>query len=348
MTSNDQNRRPVEIGIVGLDHWYTAFPLAKAIDQHPDARLAGIYDADPARATQLAQEVDAEVSTDLSTLIENDRVDVIAAYASVDQNPEICLRAAANGKHIVSIKPIARTLDEATRVLEAVHAAGVGFLPSESRARVTPFARRLRAWARDGTFGKPLTATFQMWAGLPQSWPGATDSGWFIDADRAPGGGWIDHSIYHIDLLRWVFETSVRQISGRTANLKHTELPFEDYGHAQVEFANGMQATIEDTWTAPAGAGRQSMSIVGSEGAVAYDSLTGRLSMAGSMHAFDGWAQAGLAPGVPTGIDDILDLVRGESVASVDCAWENLAACLAFYSAAENGSTVTPASPPAG
>ncbi|HEY6738640.1 MAG TPA: Gfo/Idh/MocA family oxidoreductase, partial [Actinopolymorphaceae bacterium] len=221
---------PVRIAIVGLDHWYTAIPLAQAITLHPETQLVGIYDADAARARQVATKVGCKrVAASPTELIEDDGVQVVAAFASVDRNPDTCVAAAEAGKHIVSVKPLARTLDEATTILTAVRKAGVRFLPGESRSRSTAHHRQLRTWAREGRFGRPLTATFQMWGGLPKGWPGATSSGWFTDADRAPGGGWIDHAIYHIDLLRWVFDTNVVKVSGKTANLKHAELPFEDY-----------------------------------------------------------------------------------------------------------------------
>lgn len=341
---------PVRFAVIGLDHWYSAIPLARAIVDSPEAELVGLADADPDRARQVAAQLgNPDLVTQADALLDDPAIDAVALYASVDRNPDACVRAAEQGKHIVSVKPLARTLEEATRILHAVRQAGVTFVPSESRARATGFARRLRTWADEGRFGKPLTATFQAWTGLPSSWPGATDSGWFTDPDRAPGGGWIDHSIYHIDLLRWAFRAEVIRVDGRTANLKHPQLQgsgLEDYGHAQLEFDNGMHASVEDTWTAPPGGGRQSLSIVGTEGAVAYDSLTGRFSAQGSMHPFDGWAHIAEGPGQPNGIEDILDAVRGNAYAYAECAWRNLASCLAFYRAAETGRGITPETPP--
>ena len=98
--------------------------------------------------------------------------------ASVDRNPAICVAAAESGKHILFTKPAARTLDEAVKVRDAVHRAGVSFLPGESRARGAEHSRMLHDWVREGRFGRILTASFSMWTGLPRAWP----------TDEAPDG----------------------------------------------------------------------------------------------------------------------------------------------------------------
>ena len=42
----------IRVGLVGLDHWYTAIPLAEEIAKSAETTLVGIYDADGVRARQ--------------------------------------------------------------------------------------------------------------------------------------------------------------------------------------------------------------------------------------------------------------------------------------------------------
>ncbi len=339
---------PVRIAMIGLDHWYTALPLAKAFAAHPDVELVGIADPDQNRAREVAASagLGGEVSSE-QELLEDPRVDAVAAFASTDRNPAICRTAAANGKHILSVKPLANTLEEATELRAAVHSAGVAFLPAESRSRTGAFARQVRQWNDEGRFGRLLTANFQLFSGLPRGWPGASDPGWWADPDRAPGGGWIDHSIYDIDLLRWLTGARVTKVTGVVANLAHTDLAVEDYGHATLEFDNGLIATDEVTWTAPPGGSRQAKSLVGTDGALSYDSLTVRLSVTDK--GFGGWVQVASPASYPSGVDDIITTFRGDSapIATVDDAWENLAACEAFYRSGATGLPVHPETLPA-
>jgi hypothetical protein len=126
----------LRVAIVGLDHWYLAFSFARAVAGHHATELTAIVDDDLDRARELAQRVGVGVesaSTDREPVLDDETVDVVASFVSVDQNPAVSAAAVLRGKHLVSVKPLARTLGEATELREAVRRAGVLFLPTESR-----------------------------------------------------------------------------------------------------------------------------------------------------------------------------------------------------------------------
>lgn len=337
---------PVRFGIVGLDHWYSAVPLAEALAAHPDAELAGIADLERHRAEEIGARTGAEkVTTDLSELIEDPTIDVIASFVSVDRNPEVCIAAAEAGKHIVSVKPLARTLAEADAIVAAVQAAAVVFIPGESRSRSSELNQVLHRWITGGRLGRITSASFGLSGSLPQGWPGQASPGWWADAARAPGGGWIDHSLYQIDRMRWLLGEEVAEISGRIANLVHTDLDVEDYGHAILRFEGGAMTTIEDTWSGPQGGWRITTSITGTEGALSIDTATGLISLFEVNGEHDGWVQIAAPSDDSVGVGSILAAVTrdGEPLAGVEDAWENLSACVAFYEAAASGSVAKPA-----
>lgn len=333
----------VRFALIGLDHWYSAIPLARSLAGRADTELVAIHDRSRERAQEIAGPLGVRVADSAEQLIDDPDIDAVASYVSVDENPAICIAAAAAGKHIISVKPLARTLAEAGRVVAAVREAGVVFVPSESRPRASAQNRQLREWIREGRLGRIVTATMVLSGGLPHAWPGADDPGWWIDPARSPGGGWIDHSIYQIDLLRWLLDEPVVSVSGRAANLVHKDLQVEDYGHAILEFAGGTIATIEDTWAAPPGGHRTSSTILGTEGGVRIDSLSGTIAVTGSLGTFSGWTFGKAAAAHSEDIDSILRAVAGgEPFATVADAWENLSACLAFYRAGDTGTAVVP------
>lgn len=345
----------VRIGVVGLDHWYTAVPLVQTLAARTDVEVAGIIDTNLDRAREVAGRIGVDrVGTDPAELLEDSSVQAICSFVSSDRSPAICTAAAEAGKHLMSVKPMARTLERATDVVNAVRSAGVVFLGSESRARTSPQYRRLRRWIDEGRLGDILTASYSLWSSLPQSWPDADDPGWFADPTCVPGGGWIDHSIYQIDQLRWLLGAEVESVVGMTATVRHPDLAVEDYGHATLRFDNGTVATVEDTWTAVPGRGRSGMNLVGRDGAIAFDSLSGRVSVSGAGFAgdpplFDGWAHLAPASGKSEdALDTWLAAVAGDADAraalpgSVEDSWLNLATCLAFYEAAATGRPVRP------
>jgi predicted dehydrogenase len=337
----------LRVALVGVDHWYTALPLAAGVSSRERFTLAGVWDSDPARAAEVATRYGVDrVEKDWRTLVEDPAVDAVLSFVSPDLNPDVCVTAATAGKHLIATKPVALTLADASRVVDAVRGSGVTFLPAESRQRLGPGPQQLRQWLKDGRIGRLTSAAMTAWAGLPRQWSDDPTPGWFADPARTLGGGWVDHSIYQIDLLRWLLGEEIVAISGQTAKHLHPELEVEDYGVATATFAGGAVATTESTWTAPQGGFQSSYTVVGSEGAVRLDGVLGRLLVVGDVAPFSGPVE--LAPpgrhDQGADLDHWIDVINGEAepVATVDDAWHNLAACIAFYEAAETSRTVNP------
>ena len=331
------------VALVGLDHWYAAHSIAEQVAESPRARLALVADEDPQRARWTAERFGAERwTTDVSSAIDAPGVQIVATLASTDRNPALVRAAAAAGRHIISVKPMALDLAGADSIAEAVRAAGVHFFPLDCLWRLNPDPQRFKTWADEGRIGRPLRFTHTLNSSLPQSWPGADDSGWWLDPARVPGGAWLDHAIYAVDMARWLFGSEPVSVSGVATSMRYPDLPLEDYGAATFTFANGAVALIEDTWTADRGFGFVRNEIIGSAGAICDDKGPwGRIAARGAF-GHEGWI--GLQPATATTgvVEHVIACVRGEArpAATVEDGRANLAACLAFYEAARSGTTV--------
>ncbi len=267
----------LRIAVLGLDHWYAAIPFARAVAGYPDAELVVIADTHAAHAREVAAELDVAWSADPLATIHRDDVDAVACFTSVDRSPALCIAAARAGKHIVSVKPLAIDLASADQVIEAVEGSGVVFVPSEAR-RTSPLALRLRELV--DAIGPLVSGSFAMNSAVPSPWMGERGKSWWLDPTRAPGGAWLDHAVYQIDRMLWLFDSPVRTVSGIAGRLRHTDLAVEDYGHAIFTLASGAVVTVEDTWIAESGDSHTSMHLVGTRGSIHVDSRSGVLSSA--------------------------------------------------------------------
>jgi predicted dehydrogenase len=218
-------------------------------------------------------------------------------------------------------------------------------MPGESRSREAAQNQLLKEWVSSGRLGTITSAQFSLSGGLPIGWPGGVqDGGWWADPDRAPGGGWIDHSLYQIDRMRWLLGEEVATVSGQVANLVYPELGVEDYGHAILRFDGGAMASVEDTWSGPAGGWRIATSIVGTKASVHLDTTTGMIGLLEVDGAHQGWVQLTSPSDHTVGIDSILQAVRDpeSALSTVEDAWENLSVCVSFYEAARTGTVQSP------
>ena len=74
--------------------------------------------------------------SDYDALIEREDVDIVQIAAPVAEIAELTIRAARAGKHIIMGKPMAMTIAEADRMVEAVDAAGVTCMPFQGLMRL--------------------------------------------------------------------------------------------------------------------------------------------------------------------------------------------------------------------
>lgn len=331
----------IRFGFVGLDHWYNAFPTLEALVRRKDARVVALAHRDEERAREVGERYGVPVVPAYDDVIGSDEVDAVAVFLSTDENAAVCLRAVQAGKAVLAIKPAALTLAQADELVAAVHERRVHYFPNDAVRRFTPANVRLKAWVDEGKIGDPVAGYCVFRAGLPREWPGATVPGWFADPARAAGGAFIDHAVYHVDLLRWIFGSEVVSVTGMTANVRHRDIAMEDYGHAVLRFAGGQMGSIEDTWTSMPGAAKEAFEVVGTRGSITSDTVTGRLSLTGDF-GLDGWAQ--VSPPAPrqTYLDHVVSVLRGEEapVSTIADARANLAACLAVYESARTGRVV--------
>ncbi len=325
------------VGIAGLDHWYAGRAAAEQAARNPKIDLVAIAHRDPRRLEEAVRQFGAKRSTsNYLEVAQSDDVDVVVTACYTSENPDLVEAAAKAGKHIVSVKPIAMTVADADRIVRAVQAAGVKFISNESHYRVSGAYTKIKSWFDSGKLGEPLSAYTALRGTVPrQGWPGEFEETWWLDPTRSPGGGWIDHSIYHVDALRWIFGAEVVRATGEVGNLKDKSLKpgVEDFGVANLVFDKGQIATVEVTWHAPAGGGYNAFQVVGTEGQVVYDQTTsGKLAVFGKFD-LPGWLQVDPGPRAGSVLDHLIDrLETGEPlVANEEDARANLAACLAFY-----------------
>ncbi|MEM2111177.1 MAG: Gfo/Idh/MocA family oxidoreductase [Candidatus Bathyarchaeia archaeon] len=239
----------IGVGIIGLDHWYWALGSAYDIAINPDAELIAMADPNEKEVKRISKIYGSKTSyTDYHDLLANSEIKGVIITTTTSQHTEVAIAAAKAGKDILIGKPIARTLREADQIIEAKKKAGVklmamaaGPLPGD------PIMNLINK----GVIGTPFAAYFSTLAILPLRAPGINEPGWFVDPQKAAGGGFIDHAVYDVSLLRKYFDSEVDRIYAEMDRFVHKEYQVEDYGIAIMRFKDGSIATIESTFTAP-------------------------------------------------------------------------------------------------
>jgi predicted dehydrogenase len=229
---------PLRVGVIGCGRIATNHVAAlRRID---GVAVVAVADIDEERANTFASLHGVPSAyTDIDRMFQAG-LDAVTVCTPHPAHVDGVLAAARHGVHVLCEKPIATSLDEADRMIDATDRARVLFGVLFQR-RFWPAATAIRRAIDEGRLGPPITggvlARFNRDAEYyADQWRGR----WATEG----GGVLMTQAIHHIDLLQWYMGPATR-VTGRYANLAHQDvIEVEDTVGAVVEFASGAIATI--------------------------------------------------------------------------------------------------------
>ena len=128
--------------------------MAPAINAADGASLAAVMSRDMGRAEAFAQKHgSASAYDDLDALLRDPAVDVVYIASPNALHAEQAVRAAEAGKHVLVEKPMALSVDDAQRMIDACDSAGVR-LGVGFHLRAHEGHQRLRTLVADGALGR--------------------------------------------------------------------------------------------------------------------------------------------------------------------------------------------------
>jgi predicted dehydrogenase len=289
---------PLGIAVVGAGFWAQEMHLP-AFARIADAQVVGVAAARAANARAAADRFGVERSTDdYRELLRDPRVDVVDVVTPNDLHAEVALAAAEAGKHVICIKPLARTLAEGRRVVAAARAAGTRVFYAENVPFI-PAVEQARRVVDAGGIGRVIRV--KACEGIE-----APHAEWFHDAARSGGGAIIDMAVHSLAFCAAFAGAPLATVYAEVATFVHERVtqPVEDTAVLTLRFANGVIGQCEDSWSL-AGAMDSRFEVFGTEGRILVDNLhrqplqvVSRTGYAlGGQPVGSGWSFPGAIPG---------------------------------------------------
>lgn len=321
----------ITVGLLGAG--LIAGVHAHAYRESPGVRLLAVADPVPGKADRIADRHGAEVAPDLDAILDLG-VDVVDICTPSHRHADPTLAALAAGRHVICEKPLARTLEEARRVVAASEAAP-GLLMVGHVSRFEPDHRTARELVTTGQIGEVRQLTHSTATSLP----GWSEEGWLADPAKS-GGPLIDQAVHSFDYARWVIGSPAVRVHCMVAD---SGTGPATYTLTTVRYANGAIAHVECSWAHPASRGfKLSAEIVGTQGRLSwsYDHLMGAVlhPAAGDVEWWDVLGDRGFTSEMRAFFDAIR--AGGPSPVPAAEAMESLRTALAALECAHTGRTV--------
>ena len=246
---------------------------AEAISEQSDrARLVAVCSRTELHAMESAKRWGAQLgTTSFEQTLQHPEVDAVNLCVPHDLHAPMAVAAAEAGKHIMTEKPIATTVEEADRMIASAEKAGVLLLVSLNQ-RFLGHHQRAKELVEAGTIGDLFLCQSQFLSFSPIK-------GWRYDAAQTGGGVLVDSGMHKIDLLRWIAGevTSVQALSGCYT---HTDMEGEDTAILLLRFASGAIGQVVTSWGIKRPIREESLMLAGTGGTIWTENATLSLTSA--------------------------------------------------------------------
>lgn len=180
---------------------------------------------------------------DYKVMLDEVKPELVSIATESGIHAEIALYCIEKGVNLIIEKPMAMSIEDANKIIEASERKGVKVSACHQN-RFNVAIQELRKAIEDGRFGKLSHGSIHV------RWN--RDHGYYDQASwrgtwAQDGGALMNQCIHGIDLLRWMMGDEIEEIYGATRQQFHDYLEAEDVGMAVIKFKNGAIGTIEGT-----------------------------------------------------------------------------------------------------
>ncbi len=237
------------LGVISFAHGHANL-YCDRLATFDDVALIACWDDDEGRGGAAATKYAMRYSPHLEDLLDDPAVQAVIVTCETNRHAEMVLAAAAAGKHILCQKPMALTLAQCDRMIQAVEVAGVKFMMAY-QMRHDPSNQRIKALIDSGAVGR--ISLVRRRHCIPVLFNAGFVTGptrWHLDPVQNMGM-FMDDASHATDFLHWILgrPTSVMAEIDNTI----TDVAPDDTGVAIYRYASGAMAVLVNSSVTLAG-----------------------------------------------------------------------------------------------
>ncbi len=192
--------KPLGVALVGLGN-YATNQLAPALLETEQCRLTGIVSGTPSKIDRWRSEYDIPEKNvynyeTFDQIADNPDIHVVYVVLPNSMHAEYAIRAAEAGKHVITEKPMATSVRDCERMIEACEKAGVK-LSVGYRLHFEPHHQEIMRLGREQVYGRPTVVEASF------SFTSRNTEAWRFSKEMAGGGALLDVGVYAIQGARY-------------------------------------------------------------------------------------------------------------------------------------------------
>jgi predicted dehydrogenase len=237
----------LRVGIVGCGS-ITKYRHAPEYAYNENAEIVAFCDPNVERATLIAKEYGGKVYTDYLEMFQKEALDVVSVCTPNLYHAPISIAAANAGLHVLCEKPMAASEAEALRMIAAAKEKNVVLMVGHNQ-RLMPAHVKAKEILQSGEMGRVLTFRTAFGHPGPESWSADGKESWFFQKEIAIVGAMGDLGVHKADLIRWLLEDEVVEISAFVETMHKQDTQVDDNAICIMRMSKGAIGTLTASWT---------------------------------------------------------------------------------------------------
>ncbi len=225
----------IGVAVLGYAHGHVTV-YSKQIMGFDDFQLVACWDHDEQRGRESAEQFGIAYSPHIEDVVGRDDVQLCIVGAETNRHADCVVAAAEAGKDVILQKPMALTLADCDRIIEAVERAGIWFSLA-FQMRYDPVNIKMKELCDSGAIGRVGIVRRRHCLNLlfnPNFGKGRT--AWHIDPEQNLGM-WMDDASHAADWLYWMLGEPTSVVA-EIDNVLTSHAP-DDTGMAIFRFRGG-------------------------------------------------------------------------------------------------------------
>lgn len=240
----------IKVGIIGCGK-ITQVRHAPEYNENEDCVITAFYDVVKERAQDLAKEYNAVAYDSVEELLASD-VDAVSVCVANAYHAEVSIKALKAGKHVLCEKPMATTLEDCKKMVEAAEESGkilmIGLNQRLAKAHV-----KAKEIIESKEMGDLITFQTNFCHPGPEGWTGVKDS-WFFDKKVAAFGAMADLGVHKTDMVHYVTGHNIVETTAVISTLDKkfsdgTPITVDDNAFCIYKTDKGAVGTMHVGWT---------------------------------------------------------------------------------------------------
>ncbi|PEQ87821.1 MULTISPECIES: Gfo/Idh/MocA family oxidoreductase [Bacillus] len=237
----------LKVGVIGCGSiaQYRHLPEYQA---NPYVQIVAVCDSNKQRAKEISNKYGVNMYTDFNELINCEELDAVSVCTPNDLHASISIAALQSGIHVLCEKPMATSKKDAKKMIDAAEKNGKKLMIGHNQ-RFVASHQKAKQLIENGEIGKIYSFRTAFGHSGPENWSVDGKESWFFKKDEAFLGAMGDLGIHKADLIRYILNEEITEVSAFVETSAKTFSNVDDCAVCVLKSESGIIGSLAASWS---------------------------------------------------------------------------------------------------